>query len=183
MSRITAKLSPADFKSQYWLKKELIAFCREKGINTSGGKIEITERILAFLQNDEIIKKPTEKSRKKQSKFDWNGSTLTPGTIITDNYKNTEQVRNFFKKHIGDHFRFNTEFMAWMKDNVGLTLQDAVKEWERLSVTKRDKNNPSEIAPQFEYNQFIRDYFRENPGRTLHDAISEWQIKRGINQE
>jgi len=35
MSLVTNKLSPADFKSQYWLKKELIAFCREKGINAS----------------------------------------------------------------------------------------------------------------------------------------------------
>ncbi len=180
MNRLPDKLSPAEFKSRYWLKKELIAFCREKRINTSGGKIEITERILAFLQNDEIIKKPTEKSRKKLSGFDWNRSPLTPGTLITDNYKNTEQVRNFFKKQIGEHFRFNTAFMSWMKENAGLTLQDAVKEWERLSVVKRDKNHPSEIAPQFEYNQFIRDYFKENPGKTIQDAIKKWRKKRGI---
>jgi hypothetical protein len=89
-------------------------------------------------------------------------------------------VRAFFKSHIGDHFHFNTGFMLWMKENAGLTLHDAAVEWERLASLKKNKNQPSEIAPQFEYNQFMRDYFRVNPGKTVHDAISAWKSQRGI---
>lgn len=173
-------VSPADFKSRYWLKKELITFCREKGINTSGGKIEIAHRILAFLEKGEVIKKPISQGKPIQSKFDWKNSSLTTSTIITDSYKNTEQVRKFFKSHIGEHFHFNTYFMQWMKENVGLTLHDAAAEWERLAAFKKSKNYNSDIAPQFEYNQFMRDYFQANPGKTIHNAISAWKFKRGI---
>jgi hypothetical protein len=48
---LSDQLSVDDFKDFYWLKKELIAFCKTKGINQTGGKLEIAERIITFLQN------------------------------------------------------------------------------------------------------------------------------------
>ena len=38
-------ISPQDFKDFYWLKEELVTFCKTKGISSSGGKIEIADRI------------------------------------------------------------------------------------------------------------------------------------------
>ena len=37
------------FRSYYYLKEELTAFCRQNGIPASGGKLELTDRIAKFL--------------------------------------------------------------------------------------------------------------------------------------
>lgn len=43
------------FRDYYYLKEELVSFCRENGIPVSGGKIEITERIAYFLDTGKIL--------------------------------------------------------------------------------------------------------------------------------
>lgn len=65
----------------------------------------------------------------KQS-FDWHSEKLTPQTVITERYKNTQNVRRFFKQQIGEHFSFNRKFMAFIKNNVGITLSQATDEWK-----------------------------------------------------
>lgn len=37
------------FKEYYYLKEELIDFCRKNDLQTTGGKLELTERIAKFL--------------------------------------------------------------------------------------------------------------------------------------
>ena len=39
------------FSSYYYLKEELVAFCKELGLPTSGNKQELTKRIAYFLEN------------------------------------------------------------------------------------------------------------------------------------
>lgn len=39
----------AEFRAFYYLKEELTAFCRERGIPSSGGKPEIAARIAHYL--------------------------------------------------------------------------------------------------------------------------------------
>ena len=46
-----------DFKDYYWLKSELMKFCREIGISNSGGKIEIANRISEYLKQEKLQKK------------------------------------------------------------------------------------------------------------------------------
>jgi hypothetical protein len=170
-------ISVSDFKNHYWLKSELLSFCRANGINTSGGKIELTTRIEQYLATgkcDLTLKKPA-----SDSNFDWKNAELNLSTTLTDNYKNTENVRAFMTLHIGSHFKFNTEFMNWTKNNVGKTLSDAIQEWNRIYVLKKKKQQITTIAPQFEYNLFIRDYFANNPTMKLKDAIECWKAKRG----
>ncbi len=48
---LTKNLSPENFRAFYWLKEELVAFCREHQISTAGSKIELTDRIIYFLKN------------------------------------------------------------------------------------------------------------------------------------
>jgi dTDP-glucose pyrophosphorylase len=171
------KISLSTIKTAYFLKKELVAFCKSVGISTAGGKIEITKRIEIFLETG---KKIAVKPVKFNSKFDWNVAELSLNTVITDNYRNTENVRAFFKQQIGEKFHFNTRFMNWLKTNVGKTLQDAINQYFEI------KNNAekTEVAPQFEYNAFVRNYFAENKGKTLTDAIVAWnEYKRNRNYE
>jgi Domain of unknown function (DUF6434) len=62
--------------------------------------------------------------------IDWHSAALGPWTPITSSYKNTQNVRRFFKKEIGAHFHFNRPFMKYLKETPGITLGDAVNEWK-----------------------------------------------------
>jgi hypothetical protein len=48
--------------------------------------------------------------------FDWHGGEITRATPITKSYRNTQNVRRFFKAECGDGFKFDRTFMAWLKD-------------------------------------------------------------------
>lgn len=170
------KISIQDFRNQYWYKEELVDFCRSENLDKRGGKIELAKRIEAFLETGERI--PYQQQTSKTSRFDWNKEKLTLETEITDNYKNTENVRTFFKNQIGDKFKFNTPFMNWMKTAQGKNLGDAVKQWISITNEIRTAETEKQIAPQFEYNTYIRDFMKDNPGKSLQEAIASWKIKK-----
>lgn len=173
-----------DFNEFYWLKEELVAFCKIVGISTSGSKIELTSKIQEYLTTG-TIPSNIKNAKPATSKFDWNSEPLDKSTIITDNYKNTENVRAFFTNQIGANFSFNVKFMNWMKLNVGKTLNDAMDEWKNLKEIKKDKNYKTEIDPQFEYNRYMRAFLADNPNLSSKDAMSFWKIKsknRGSNE-
>ncbi len=177
-------ISLEDFNDFYWLKEELIHFCRTIGISSTGGKIEIADRIRTYLATGEIVKQ-VKNTHKITSKFDWANEVLTKNTVITDSYKNGENVRNFFIQEIGSHFRFNVIFMKWMKENIGKTLGDAIIEWKRIAALKKDRNYVSEISPQFEYNKYMRAFLKDNPHLSGKDAMKFWKLKsaqRGSNE-
>lgn len=144
--KLDKTISIKDFKYYYWLKEELIVFCREIGINSSGGKIDISNRIVKYLEIGEIVTKSELKSKKSKSKFDWNNEKWDSHTLITDNYKNSENARGFFKKMIGTNFKFNVEFMNWMKSNAGKTLGDAIEKWRTIAEQKKDKNQKTVLT-------------------------------------
>lgn len=177
-------ISLFDFNDFYWLKTELVAFCKTLGIGSSGSKIELTKKIRHYLTTGQI---PPESKKVKPavSNFNWNTELLTNSTIITDNYRNTQNVRAFFIDQIGSHFKFNVSFMNWMTANEGKTLGDAANAWKRLKELEKDKSYVKAIAPQFEYNKYIRAFLLDNPNLSIKDAMKYWKLKRekrGANQ-
>lgn len=176
--KLTKDISADDFKLNYWLKEELINFSRELGLSTSGGKIEISDRIQEYLETGRKLPGNKKIACKAISSFDWNNEKLTLQTLITDNYKNSENVRKFFIMHIGDNFRFNVEFMNWIKQNQGKNLADAIIKWREINALKRNPRHKTEILPQFEYNTYIRAFLRDNPKCTIKEAIYCWKKKR-----
>ncbi len=169
-------ISLEDFNDFYWLKEELIHFCRTIGISSSGGKIEISDRIRTYLSTGKVVRQVSK--NQITSKFDWAKEVLTKETLITDSYKNGKNVRNFFIQEIGSHFKFNVIFMKWIKDNVGKTLGDAIIEYKRIEELKKDPNYVSEITPQFEYNRYMRAFLKDNPNLSSKDAMKFWKLKR-----
>ncbi len=63
--------------------------------------------------------------------FDWHSDPITRATPITKTYRNTQNVRRFFKAQCGDHFKFDRPFMAWLKGGKNKTMGAAVDEWLR----------------------------------------------------
>jgi hypothetical protein len=62
--------------------------------------------------------------------INWHSEPLTLETKITRSYKTTQNVRRFFKAHTDEEIHFSREFMAWMKSNVGKTLQEAIENYK-----------------------------------------------------
>lgn len=164
----------------YWLKQELVDYCKTVKISYTGSKAAIKERIAQGLEKGIIKEKTTNIKQKPTSKFDWAKEKLTLETIITDNYKNGVNTRHFFQAQLGEKFKFNIAFMAWMKANVGKTLQDAIELWQQLEARKKDKNFKSTIPSSNQYNQYMRDFFADNPNKTIKDARKYWLLKRSL---
>jgi hypothetical protein len=69
--------------------------------------------------------------------FDWHSGEITRATPLTESYRNTQNVRRFFKAECGDGFKFDRPFMTWLKIAVDRTMGDAVDEWQRRNVAER----------------------------------------------
>ncbi len=166
---LNAQISPEDFQAFYWLKEELVAFCRTEGLSTLGGKAELTARILAYLQNGAILV-PARSPRRAGAMPE----QFTPEMVIGQNWHCSQALRAFFEQELGPGFHFNGVMRDFIREGAGRTLREAMQAW------MADQNQPTvkEIAPQFEYNQHIRDYFVAHPGETLEEAIKDWKLKR-----
>lgn len=164
-------LDSKTFRNFYYLKDELMNFCRENGLPVSGGKIEITDRIAYFLDTGKIL--PASKSKSKVSATI---SDITENTLIENNFICSEKHRAFFKEHIGNNFSFNVAFQKWLKSNAGKTYSEAITAYYR--ILKDKKQCKTKIDKQFEYNTYIRDFFSDNKGKTLNEAIICWKYKK-----
>lgn len=164
-----------DFLDYYWLKQELIDFCRQHQLKTTGSKVAITARIAQWLQTGQQPLEPI-KSKPKPGSVD--PLLVTLDAPITLNYTSGNEVRAFFRSVIGPQFHFTVGLMKFCKENPTKTFGDAVQYWRDEHKRKGDTSFHSEIAPQFEYNQYIRDFRADNSGASLKEAIACWKAKR-----
>jgi hypothetical protein len=166
-----------ELKKWYWLKDELVSFAKTTDTSCVGSKFEILERLANRLDGKT---QQIETKSKINSKFNWKTEKLTLETIITDSYKNGENTRGFFKEHCGQKFAFSISFMAWMKQNVGKKLQDAINEWDKIQELQKDKTYKSAIPDSNQYNKYTRDFFADNPEKTIQEARHFWKLKRQL---
>lgn len=166
------KIDGKTFKEYYYLKEELIDFCRKNNLQTTGGKIELTERIAKFLDTGE---RSVESHNIRRTKII---DEITLNTIIEDNFVCSEKHRVFYKKQIGNSFSFNVLFQKWLKSNSGKTYKDSIDAYYKILEDK--KKNKTTIDKQFEYNTYIRDFFNDNKDKTLEQAIKCWKYKKSL---
>ncbi|MBD5525786.1 MAG: hypothetical protein HDR04_15475 [Lachnospiraceae bacterium] len=165
-------LDSKTFRDFYYLKEELVNFCREKGLPVSGGKIEIADRIAYFLDTGEVLSAP--KARKKVTTID----AISEDTKIEADFVCSEKHRAFFREHIGSGFSFNVVFQKWLKNNTGKTYKEAIAAYYQILEDK--KKGKGKIDKQFEYNTYIRDFFADNQGQSLEEAIKCWKYKKQL---
>lgn len=170
---LSKDLTTKDFRSYYYLKSELTAFCRNNGLPVSGGKIELTERIAHFLDTGKVL--PITRKNKAVKKID----IITEETIIESDFVCTETHRAFFQEKIGKSFSFRVMFQKWLKRNAGKTYQDAIYAYYRVLEEKK-KGKTTIIDKQFEYNTYIRDFFADNQDKSLAQAITCWKFKKSL---
>lgn len=159
-------------KRWYWRKDELVAHARSLGVKTTGGKFLILDRIAHTLNTGERAF-PGDIKPRTISGFDWHAAPLTNATVITDTYKNSQNVRRFFKARLGDRFSFNIAFMDWMKANVGATLGDACAIYPTLKAAP----GATQIRDHNQFNQYTRDFLKDNPDLGMDDVHRVWALK------
>ena len=104
--KLNKELDAITFRSFYYLKQELVGFCRENGLLTSGSKTELTDRIAYFLDTGNVLKSTAE--RKTAVTI----ATLTEDTIIEPNADNPGKSLHDaivcwnYKKSLPGHHRY-----------------------------------------------------------------------------
>ena len=167
---LDSKLDCESFRQYYYLKEELVDFCRKNKLQTTGNKKELTERIFIYLDTGKRTFK-----KHKRGKVE-NIDEITPNMIIESNFVCTQKHRKFYENQIGKSFTFNVPFQKWLKSNSGKTYRESIKAYYKILEEK--KNNKTKIDGQFEYNTYIRDFFSDNGAKTLDDAIKCWKYKK-----
>lgn len=165
-------LSAGIFRQYYYLKEELVDFCRKNNLQATGSKSELSERIAVFLESGKRIR-AKRKTQKTQS-----AGEIKPNNIIEENFVCSEKHRAFFKEQVGKSFSFNVAFQKWLKSNAGKTYADAITAYHQILQEKKSAKGKGEIEKQFEYNTYIRDFFAANKDKTLEQAIKCWKFKK-----
>ena len=168
---LNGNIDSKTFNDYYYLKRELIDFCRKNNLPTVGSKQELIDEINTFLDKGE-------RSRKSHSKTIKHIFEITLDTLIEDNFICSEKHRIFYKQQIGNNFTFNVPFQKWLKNNPGKTYKDSIDAYYQIVNNK--KSIKTTIDKQFEYNTYIRDFFSDNKGLTLQDAIKCWKYKKTL---
>jgi len=177
---LAKNLSAQEFRNWYWYKKELIKFCSQHGLKTTGGKIELAARIEHFLKTGEHLpeKAPTKKKIHKK-----NSVQKLPQDInepIPENYTSSTLYRKYFESIIGPHFHYTVYMMNYMKKHPGITFKKYVDEWIAEHERRKNKNYKPPIQKSCEYNQYTRDFFTNNPDRKRDEAIACWTHKKSL---
>ena len=170
--KLTDRISIDDFTDYYWLKDELIEFCRKEGIPASGAKKEISNRIEHYLLTGEKLSARSRKSNRSRNAMP---EKFTRGTIIGSGWRCSQDLRAFFETEIGKGFHFNQVMRDCIKNGKGKTLQAAIDAWHD---SKRNPVIKKKIDPQFEYMRHMREYYSENPNGTRKEALRAWHEKK-----
>lgn len=128
---LNKELDSKTFRDFYFLKEELVKFCKENGLSVSGGKIDITDRIAHYLDTGENQSAPREKRVKAPISDIYMDAKIEPDFVCT------EKHRAFFKEHIGSTFTFNVAFQKWLKNNAGKSYREAITAYYQILKEKK----------------------------------------------
>ena len=172
---LTPATSTEEFRAWYWLKEELVAFCRAHDLSSAGLKREIEARICAYLSGNED-RRPRVQPRRDGVM----PQEFTPQTVIGKGWRCSPALGAFFRSVVGRSFRFNGPMRAFIHAAEGSTLADAAIVYQN-SVRPGAPKRP--IAEQLEYNRHFREFFRDHPGASRDAAIAAWWIKRSSRRQ
>lgn len=169
--RLNSRLSTDEFCAWYWLKSELIDFCRLERLSPSGSKAELSERVIVFLAGGAPSRGSARRSRRAAMP-----ETFTLQTRIAPGWRCTRNLSDFFKQHCGKGFCFNALIRDFVHNRPGATLAEAIQSFRQAD------SSPSEIQPQFEYNRHVRAFYEANPGASRQQMLDAWWAKRNRKQ-
>ncbi len=163
---LSRRLGEDEFRRWYWLKEELVAFCRSSGIPAGGAKPEITRRVAAHLSGRPLV------TTARVARTGSMPPSFEPSTLIGEGWRCSPALGAFFKQQCGRGFRFDAVMRDFIHTQAGRTLAEAVDCWRNSRSATR------EIPTQLEYNRHMRDFFAQHPDASREQAIAAWWAKR-----
>ncbi|MBO4910603.1 MAG: hypothetical protein J5476_15125 [Lachnospiraceae bacterium] len=172
-----------EFSKYYWYRDELIKICRDLGLKSPSGKIELNKIIEAYFAGERIL---PEKKHGKRKRSVVTELTLDTG-LIACGFTFGNRFRDFFSKQTGEeHFKFNVDMVATVK---------AVKENGDESFTLGDlldlyygkKTYAMYDKSALQWNRFVKDFCADDAtkvyGERLKVAAKLWSIVRDSDME
>jgi len=166
---LSKHLSEAEFRAWYWLKSELVNFCKIEGLPVIGPKQELAEIISAYLGSRQLPVRT--RSIAQTGKMP---ASFSPETVIGNGWRCSQALRSFFESQVGKGFGFNEPLREFIKSGAGRTLGEALEHYRQSLAA-----GPRPISEQFEYNNHMREYRMLNPSSTHAQAVAAWWAKRG----
>jgi len=171
-------LSLKQFSAYYWYKDELAAICRQAGLEASGTKAELQNRITDFLRTGKISK------RSRRGHFSQIRKTTAANTaislssrLIPEGFKFNRTAREFFAKYFNvKKFSFTKEMAAALRDaekrgDLAMTVAGLVAVYEK---NKRSKTKPARQSAEektAQWNNFVRDFNRDARTRGMANRM------------
>lgn len=166
---LNSRLSAVEFRSWYWLKSELLTFCRSEGVNATGSKPYLADRIAAHLDGA-ALHIPTQPPR--------NGTMpneFTLETVVGEGWRCNRALGEFLRSQCGSGFRFNAIVRNLIHTQPGVTLADVVNSYLAGATSGR---LAADIPVQLEYNRHTREFYANNPGASRQQVIEAWWARR-----
>jgi hypothetical protein len=173
--KLRASLSPTEFDAWYWLKEELVAFCRSENLSTGGLKPDVSDRIRAFLGGN-AAPTPTPRPMRRGVM----PQTFSLRTTIGQGWRCNPALGAFLRSHCGAQFRFNAEVRDFIHHGEGRTLREAIECYKASVAPGFVRREP---PAQLEYNRHIREFFIANPSAKRADALAAWWATRATRRK
>ena len=173
----------AEFSKYYWYRDELIKICKDHGLKSPSGKIELNKVIESYFAGEKIL--PEKKSGRKKKPV---VTELTVDTgLIECGFTFGNKFREFFSKQTGeDHFKFNVDMVATVKavkesDNESFTLGDLLDVYyEKKIYAQYDKS-------ALQWNKFVKDFCADDATKVFVERLKAaailWRIVRDSDME
>lgn len=124
-------LTGAELVRWYWLKSELIGLARGLEVSGGGSKEELTARLAAVLDGYP----PPPCSRAAVQLGDQLSGDLSAATLIPPGQRSSQELRAWFRAHIGPSFRFDRHMREFIQSADGTaTLADAARHWTSIGM-------------------------------------------------
>ena len=175
--------SYAEFSKYYWYREELIKICKEHGLKSTGGKIELNKTIESYFAGEIIppVRKPSAKRKASITEL-----TLKTG-LIECGFTFGNRFREFFSEQTGiNNFKFNVDMVATAKavkenGDESFTLGDLLDiYYGRKTYAVYDKS-------ALQWNRFVKDFCADKATEKYPDRLKAaaklWKIVRESDKE
>ena len=172
-----------EFSKYYWYRDELIKICKDHGLNTPSGKIELNKVIEAYFSGEKVL---PEKRRIRKKKPIITELTLETG-LIGCGFTFGNKFRNFFSEQTGEEqFKFNVDMVATVKA-VKESADETFTLGDLLDVYYGKKIYARYDKSALQWNKFVKDFCEDEAtkefGERLKAAATLWKIVRDSDME
>lgn len=169
---LSKELSSEEFNEYYYLKDELINFCHENGLKSTGKKTDLERRISKYLEKQNTNNTITGEK-----------SSILSGISLDDkigNQMSSQENRELFEDCKDSTFSFNINNNVWFKNHPDTTYENAFQIFHGIHniITKSGRK----FRKQYQYNKYVKDFLKNNPEATFDDAVHCWKNNKNLKK-